>query len=196
MTKREPPRYYGVRIYRDPLGRFSFHHPTTWHEFELSDDREGVLVSPEADNPQTWFSVWISRLDLNVVAEDMEDLRVGVDEGLAALPECRIESASEEPLANLIKFERIFTFREGDVTRKRKMWMLYVDTWLMVLTYQGENEEEYAYWFPMGNYAFLRFEIPEALWFATDRDLSGLLRSDSAAEQDQAQLKTNTSQGI
>jgi hypothetical protein len=187
MTKRPPPRYYGVRTYRDPKGRFSFHYPNTWHEFELSDDREGVLVSPENEDPQTWFSVWVSRLDINVVAEDLEDLRVGVDEGLAALPECQIETASEESLGNLVKFERIFTFQESGVTRKRKMWMLYVDTWLMVVTYQGANEEEYAYWLPMGNYAFFRFDIPEALWFATDRDLTGLLRFDSVQQPDQAQ---------
>jgi hypothetical protein len=92
-----------------------------------------------------------------------------------------IESSSEEALSNLIKFERIYTFRDGDVVRKRKSWLLYVDTWLMVVTYQGATEEEYAYWLPMGNYAFFRFELPHALWFATDRDLSGALHSDPPA---------------
>jgi hypothetical protein len=176
MTQRQPPRFYGVATYADPLGRFSFRYPTTWHQFELDDQREGVMFSPEAENPQTWFSVWVSQLDANVVAEDLEDLKVGVEEGLSQLPECIVEQRSEEPLGNLIKFERIFTFREDGVTRKRRLWILYVDTWQMVVTYQGASEEEYDYWLSMGNYSFFHFTIPEALWFATDRDLSGYTR--------------------
>jgi hypothetical protein len=178
MTERPPPRYYGLTTYRDPRGRFSFQYPTTWHAFELEDNREGVMVSPEAENPQTWFSVWVNQLEFNVVAEDLEDLKGGVDEGLLQLSDMQVESASEEALSNLIKFERIYTFREGDTIRKRKSWLLYVDTWLMVVTYQGANEEEYAYWLPMGNYSFFRFELPEALWFATDRGLTGTLHSE------------------
>jgi hypothetical protein len=100
-----------------------------------------------------------------------------VDEGLAQLADCTIEVATEEPLSNLIKFERIFTFREDGVTRKRRTWILYVDTWQMVVTYQGENEEEYEYWLSMANHLFHHFVIPEALWFATDRDLSGFART-------------------
>jgi hypothetical protein len=178
MAQRPPPRFYGVRTYNDPLGRFTARSPTTWHQFELEDNREGVLFSPEAENPQTWFSVWISKLDAHVVAEDLEDLKAGVDEGLAQLPDLKIELSTEEPLSNLIKFERIYTFREGDKIRKRRMWILYVDTWQMVVTYQGENEEEYEYWLPMGNHSFHHFVIPEALWFATDRDLSGITHSE------------------
>ena len=184
MTTRQPPRFYGVATYSDPLGRFSFRYPTTWHQFELDDNREGVLFSPETENPQTWFSVWVSELDAHVVAEDLEDLQLGLDEGLAQLAECRVESKAGEPLGNLIKFERIFTFREDGVTRKRKLWLLYVDKWQMVVTWQGATEEEYEYWLSMGNYAFATFTIPEALWFATDRELLAQLshnQSDSSS---------------
>jgi hypothetical protein len=181
MTDRPPPRYYGLTTYRDPQGRFSLQYPTTWHKFELEDQREGLMLSPEPENPQTWFSVWISRLEVNVMAEDLEDLKDGVDEGLRQLPDMQLETSSEEALSNLIKFERIYTFSDGGVTRKRKSWLLYVDTWLMVVTYQGATEDEYAYWLPMGNYCFFRFELPQALWFATDRDLTGTLRSEPPA---------------
>jgi hypothetical protein len=177
MTERQPPRFYGVVTYRDPLGRFSFRYPSTWHQFELDDKRDGVLFSPEAENPRTWFSLWVSELETNVVAEDLEDLKLGLDEGLSQLSECRIEAASGEPLGNLIKFERIFTFQEDGMIRKRRLWLLYVDKWQMVLTWQGATEEEYDYWLSMGNYFFFTFEIPQALWFATDRDLSGHTRS-------------------
>ena len=33
------------------------------------------------------------------------------------------------------------------------------------------DEAAYEHWLPMGNYAYGTFQIPEALWFATDRDL-------------------------
>jgi hypothetical protein len=177
MAERPPPQFYGVRVYQDPQGRFTFRYPTGWHQFELSDDREGVLFSPDAANPLTAFSVWVQALDTRVVAEDLEDLRLGVNEGLSQFAEYTSESESEEVLGNLIKFERIFTFREDGVTRKRKTWILYVDTWQIVATWQGATEEDYSYWLPMGNYAFFMFNIPEALWFATDRDLSGHTRS-------------------
>ena len=172
MATRQPPRFTGVHTYRDPQGRFSVRFPTDWHTFELSDNRDGFMVSPEAENPQTWFAIWLMPLEHAVVAEDMEDLQRGVEEGLAQLPECNVEAASNDNLSNLLKFERIFTFRDGDAVRKRKLWILYVDKWMYVLTFQGANVEEYHYWLAMVNYSYDTFTLPEALWFATDRDLS------------------------
>ncbi len=177
MAERQPPRFRGVRVYQDPMGRFTCRYPSDWHQFDLDDNREGVMFSPEAHDPKTWYSVWVSRLDEAVVAEDLEDLRQGVNEGLSQLAECKVESESEDVLGNLIKFERIFTFREDDAIRKRKFWILYVDKWLMVLTWQGSSPEEYKYWYPMANYFFMTFNLPEVLWFATDRDLSGHTKS-------------------
>jgi hypothetical protein len=45
---------------------------------------------------------------------------------------------------------------------------------LIVIAYQGSSVEEYAYWLAMANYSYATFYLPEALWFATDRDLAGL----------------------
>jgi len=175
MSHREPPRFTGVRTYQDPLGRFSLRFPTDWLRFDLQD-REGVRYAPRADDPDTWFTVWISPLEEHVVAEDLEILREGVAEGLTRFAECTVLESSEVVLGNLIKFERIFTFRDGDALRKRKVWLLYVDTFQIVLTWQGASPEEYEYWLPMANYAFATFNLPEALWFATDRDLVGYSR--------------------
>ena len=172
--QRRPARFIGINTYNDPKGRFTFRYPTDWQQFDLADDREGVMFAPEAGDPETRFSVWISLLDEQVVAEDLEDLRLGVNEGLSSLAECKVESESEVVLGNLIKFERIFTFRENGATRKRKLWLLYVDKWLMVVTWQGATEEDYEHWFPLANYTFNTFNLPEALWFSTDRDLSQL----------------------
>jgi hypothetical protein len=161
-----------VNTYQDPIGRFNFRFPSDWHQFDI-EGREGVIYRPLLQDEQTLLSAWVSKLDVAVVAEDLDELRKGVAEGLARLEQSIVEAESEVVLGNLIKFERVYTYREGDATRKRKVWIIYVDVWLIVLTWQGSSEEEYDYWFAMANYTYHTFTIPEALWYATDRDLVG-----------------------
>jgi hypothetical protein len=149
--------------------------------------REGIGFAPEPSDPFTVFTVWASPLGQPVVAEDLETLRVGVDEGLSQLAECRIEEASEMVLGNLIRFERIYSFLDSaapdrpegspGVVRRRKQWLLYVDRWLICLTWQGATPEAYEYWFAMANHSFLTFELPQALWFFTDREMLTTPRS-------------------
>ncbi len=184
-SERPAPRFIGVDTYRDPKGRFAFRYPSNWHKFNLAEKREGVLYSPEAENPQTWFSVWVTDLKEHVVAEDLHVLRQGVEQGLAQLTECTIEQSTDDVLNNLIKFERVFTFRDGDTIRKWRQWLLYVDHWLMVITYQAENSTEYDYWYAMVNQSFVHFTLPEELWFAVDRDLAGVTRSQSPSIEPQ-----------
>src|SRR5690606_36046114 len=87
--------------------------------------------------------------------------------------------ARADTLDNLDKLERIYTFTEGGETRKRRTWALFVDKWRYVLILQGTTPEEFASRTPTGNYAFARFELPQELWFATDRDLSPYARATS-----------------
>ncbi|NWG20131.1 MAG: hypothetical protein HXY39_07350 [Chloroflexi bacterium] len=166
------PRFTGVDTYKDPLGRFTFRFPSDWHQFELDNGMEGVLFSPESENPQTFFSAWVRQLDAEAIAEDVPILQKGIAAGLEHLTDCVIESSSDDAYGNLLKFERVYTFRDGDATRKRKVWIMYVAQWQIVLTYQGRSPEAWEYWLPMGNYAFALFNIPPELWFATDRDLN------------------------
>ena len=156
--------------------------------------REGIGFAPNAEDPATVFTAWAAPLHERVVAEDLDDLREGVEEALRLLDDCQVEVATENVFGNLIRFERVYTFGErvagsqaddtgeaGDAgqtsrdapaaVRKRKQWLLYVDRWLICVTWQGSSIEEYEYWFAMANQSFLTFEIPEALWFATDREL-------------------------
>ncbi len=166
------PRFTGVATYQDPLGRFSFRYPSDWDEFELADDREGVMYAPEEpEDPKTYFAAWVSELEEQVVAEDFETLKEGIGAGLAQLPHCEVESAKDDLLSNLVKLERVYSFDDAGTTRKRRVWTLYVDKWRIVLVFQGATVDEYAYWLPMGNYAFATFDLPEALWYATDRDM-------------------------
>ncbi|GAB4114455.1 MAG: hypothetical protein Fur005_46410 [Roseiflexaceae bacterium] len=185
-TNRPTPKFTGVDTYRDPKGRFQFRFPMNWHRYDLADKREGVLFSPESSNPQNWFSVWITDLKEKIVAEDMPVLRKGVEQGLSQLSNVQVEYATDDTLQNLVKFERIFTFDQNGTTRKWRQWQLYVDRWLMVVTFQGETPAEYDYWFPIANHSFLNFVLPEALWYAVDRDLAGVNRpgTPSAASSD------------
>ena len=184
MVERPPAAFRGIDTYRDPAGKFSVRFPSDWHQFELSEERDGVMYAPAAAEPKTWFAVWTAPLEEAAVAEDLELLRDALAEGLAQLPECSVESEADDVIGNLIKFERVYTFREDGELRKRKAWIMYVAEWQMIVMYQAENLEEYEYWLAMANYLFWSFNIPEALWFATDRDLAGYGQTvDMAAEE-------------
>lgn len=173
MTERPArPQWTGVETYPDPHGRFTLRRPSNWHVFELDNNLDGVLFAPHSENPQTFISVWARKLETHVVLEDQPIVRDGVTEGLAQLPDYQLISEEDSAYGNLLKFERIYTFRDGDAIRKRRVWMMYVDVWQIVLTFQGESVDEYEYWLPMGNYTFFHFTLPPELWFATDRDLN------------------------
>jgi len=177
MAERPPPRFTGVSTYQDPLGRFSLRFPTDWNRFAV-EGRDGVQAAPTFDDPETSFTAWVTPLEVPVVAEDLDELKRGVTEGLAQLDGCAIAAEDDVVLGNLIRFERVFTFRENGATRKRKSWLVYVDTWLISLTWQGSSPEEYEYWLSMANYAFNTFNLPPGLWFAVDRDLAGKSRDE------------------
>ena len=177
MSKRPGPRFSGVRTHIDPLGRFTFRYPTGWHNFELEEGRDGVMYAPAANNPQTYFAAWTAKMEEPVVAEDFDDLRDGIAEGLNSLPGFVLEDESNDFFGNLLKFERTFTFDDNGTRRKRRLWLLYVEKWQISLTFQGETPEEYEYWLPMGNYCFSMFNLAPQLWFATDRELNGMARA-------------------
>jgi hypothetical protein len=179
--KREGPWFTSLHQYSDPLGRFTVRVPGDWTEFELTEDREGKMFSPQDDEPTTYFAVWVTQLGEHIVAEDLDALREGVEAGLAQLDGITIEESRDDLLSNLVKFERIYTFDDNGVVRKRRVWMLYVDTWTFVVVFQGETPEEYHYWLPMGNYSFSTFNIPHELWFASDRDLAHIAHPERAA---------------
>jgi hypothetical protein len=172
MLKTPPeglPHFRGVETFSDPEGRFKFRVPSDWHRTELDDEREGMMFLPDLDDPDSHISCWVTKLDGTVKAEDLPVLREGVEEGLRQLPNCAVESGTEDSYGNQVKFERVFTYGEEGL-RKRKSWFLYADVWLIVLAYQGSTPEWYDYWLPMGNYAFATMDVAEWLWFTTDPD--------------------------
>lgn len=173
--QRQPPRFSGVVVHKDRLGRYSIRYPNDWDLFiydgEAEGEHDGVTFRPNPDDPKTFFNVWIRELEQGVVAEDLDALRDGIREGLKQLPEIAIDSFVEIPIDNLLKFEMVYGFREGEATLKRKSWVLFADRWQYMLTWQGSSPEEYEYWLAMANYSFANFELPQALMFATDREM-------------------------
>jgi hypothetical protein len=162
------PHFTGIHTYRDPQGRFEFRHPWGWEESELADQLDGVIVSPEDADDETFFAVWVTALETSVEADDLRLLTQGFDAGLARLAEMVIEAGGDRTYNNIVRLERLVTFAEDGVRRKRRIWALYADRWQFVVTFQGATEAEYDYWLPMGNYCFTSFNLPYALWFATD----------------------------
>jgi hypothetical protein len=134
-----------------------------------------VLVSPQSDDPTTWFAVWATPLQDIVTAADADVLREGVDEGLYQLSRVHIESSAEQMLGNMLRFERVYSFDENGATRQRKVWMLYVYKWSLALIAQGETPEEYDYWSIMLQDCFDSFDLAPTLWFASDPDNEGKL---------------------
>lgn len=166
------PKFTGITTYADPQGRFEFRHPWEWVRSTLDDDLDGVIVRPEDDDQATHFAVWVTALPVSVVADDLEDLKAGFDEGLRGLTDLTVEHSREDTYNNIVKVERTITFTEDGVRRKRRVWAMYADTWQYIVSFQGSTVDEFAYWLPMGNYCFTAFQLPLALWFATDPSTS------------------------
>jgi len=164
------PRFTGISTFSDHLGRFEFRHPAEWFRTELDGALDGVIVGPDLADDATHFAVSVTDLGVSVVADDLPTLRDGFAEGLAALADLSVENSSDDTYNDIVKLERTLTFRDeaSGETRKRRVWSMYADHWQFAVQYQGATVEEFGYWFPMGNYCFTSFQLPLALWFATD----------------------------
>jgi hypothetical protein len=171
MTSRPGPKFVGVDTAIDRLGRFRYRVPLDWHRFEIEGQEDSMLYSPSATDTRTYIASWVNKLEFQAEADDLGMLASALNEGLAQLPDLTIEHEANDSYQNLIKLDRTYTFRENGELRKRHAWFLYVADWQITFVYQGSSPEEYEYWLPMGNTAFYHFNVAEALWFATDRDL-------------------------
>lgn len=176
----ERPRFTGTTVHEDELGRYEFRYPWDWTKSELEDDRDGVIMLPVEDDPATYFAVWVNEMELEVVADDLPDLREGFEAGLQQLGDCSIEKCDDQNYNNIVKLERIHTFTQDGVSRKRRVWALYADRWQFLVVYQGSSVEEFEYWLPMGNYCFSTFKLPQELWYATDPELTKAPAGDSS----------------
>lgn len=186
---RETPKWTGILTHRDPKGRFSVRFATDWAWFDIDrpwnvDDArcEGVGAAPNPEDPASVLEMWVAPLGFAVREGDFAELRDSVETSLANLDRCQVLGSEDIVIDNLIKFVRVYTFREGDVTRKRQQWLIYAHTWLFSLTWQGSSVEEYEYWYAMANQSFHTLEMPQELMFATDRDFADAYQASDPTE--------------
>ena len=152
------PAFEGLVLEQNEQWRYYFWYPKGWHRYDLSDGRVGALCSPQIE-PTTFFSVEAQALPVSVQPDDLDALREGVQEGLAQLPGLDVESAQESCAGGLIAFERIYTFQDGGVIRKRRIRLLYSADKLYSLISQGGSEQAYARYLSMLNYCQLTFQL-------------------------------------
>jgi hypothetical protein len=153
------PAFEGLNLEQNEEWRYHFWYPKGWYRYDLADGKTGVLCSPNAQNPSTYFSVETQRLPVAARPEDVDVLRQGIEEGLSSLPGFSLESAEESSSGARLTFERVFTFQDGDVVRKRRIRLVYVGATLYSLIAQGEDEHAYTYWLSMLNYCYRTFDL-------------------------------------
>ncbi len=132
------------------------------------NEATSTTVGPERVDEATHFAIAVRDLEVTVTADDLPLLREGFDEGIAALPGVSVEDSSDNTYNDIVKLERVLAFGDGGEARKRRVWSMYADHWQFIVLFQGATVDEYHYWLPMGNYCFTSFQLPMALWFATD----------------------------
>jgi hypothetical protein len=158
-TSSDRPAFEGLVLAQDAEWRYHFWYPKGWHRYELTGGREGMLCSPQAEDPTTFFSVHVQKLDTTVGPDDVDALREGIAEGLSQLPGLSIESVTSSQAAGQLTFERVYTFVDGTVTRKRRIRLIYAGSRLYSLMSQGSTVDEYERWLSMLNYCHLTFRL-------------------------------------
>ena len=144
------PVFTGLVAHRDQTFNYSFFLPLGWYRLELEGAGEnGVFYAPSLDDPLTGFSAEARDLGTMVTSDDLPALRVGFLSGLRKLTGSKIESQEAEAIGSLITMEARQTYRDGAVTRKRWVRLLYQGTTQVRLVAQGATVEAFEYWLPM-----------------------------------------------
>lgn len=153
------PAFTGITSYHDPGGRFSFRYPWDWHRDRLDQDRDGVMLRPDPDEPATYVAAWISPLPTTISAADLIVLKDGFDTGLRNLPSLSVIAATDEAFDDSIRLERVVRFSEDGTTRQRRIWAIYTGAMQLVIIFQGRSPDIYEYWLPMGNYCYATLDL-------------------------------------
>ena len=148
-----PPSFTGLLLHREPRLGYSFFVPDGWHRQDVEGavglESPTVMYVPSLDDSLTGFSVEGRDLGLEVTSDDFPSLQAGFLSGLRKMPRSRLESHEGESIGPLITLEARHTFRDGSVTRKRWVRLLYQRSIQVRLIAQGSTVEEFDYWLPM-----------------------------------------------
>src|SRR5579884_2410293 len=144
------PTFTGLVVHRDLTYRYSFFVPDGWYRLELeASTGNGVFYAPALDDPLTGFSADARDLQTEITPDDLPILRAGFLSGLRKMPHSIVESHEAEAVGRLITMEARHTYRDGAVTRKRWVRLLYQGSIQVRLVAQGATIERFNYWLPM-----------------------------------------------
>jgi hypothetical protein len=142
------PAFTGLVVHRDPAVGFSLLLPDGWRRLDLPDGG-GSLYTPDQDDPTTGLEVSGQDLGTEVHARDLRAIRRGFLSGLRQLAGCQIEQQEDTAIGALLTLEARLTYRDGEVTRKRWVRLLYQGRTQIRLLAEGSSVERFAYWEPM-----------------------------------------------
>ncbi|MBI1295959.1 hypothetical protein GC175_13480 [bacterium] len=149
----------GLALHNDRYLGFSLMYPSAWHQFQWLDGRRGVLYGPVFNDNSTIFAVAIQDLGIVVNQRDVKDLHVGFIAGIGRLDESRIETQRQWQSGVQIGMEARYTFREGEIVRKRWVRVFYQDTRQLTITAQAATQDEFAHWLSTFQTAMNNFRI-------------------------------------
>lgn len=163
------PSFTGLRLHRDKALGYSFFVPLDWYALELETATgNGAMYAPAADDPRTSFSAEGRDLGTIVNGVDLAALEAGFLVGIRKLPRSIIESSEAEAIGRLLTMEAHHTFRQGRVTQKRWVRLLYQDAVQVRLVAQGATVEQFDYWLPMFFQSMRTFQFGD--WAASLRE--------------------------
>ena len=167
-TRTGRPRFTGVTSFADALGRFEFRHPSDWFRSDLEGGRDGVIVGPDPADDATHFAVAVTDLGVQVTAADSETCARASRTESQDCPTSVSKASRTTRTTTSSSWSGRSPSPRAAWSASVGSWALYADHWQFAVEFQGSSPAEFHYWLPMGNYCFMSFQLPLALWFATD----------------------------
>jgi hypothetical protein len=164
---RRPARFTGITTYVDPRGRYTFRYPSDWPAIANAEG-DGAAFVPNAGDPDTVLISHASELSRPVDSRDLVMLSRQVDAEVGRLPDAVIRERNDEAIGEVLRLERVVSFRDGATGRERKIRVLFAGSWQLELSWQGATTDDYDYYLPQANYAFTWFTLAPFLWSAFD----------------------------
>jgi hypothetical protein len=152
------PAFSGMTHYCDEVGGFCLWLPNDWHTFPQRGDFVAVKFSPYPNDPATYISAEKFITRQNGTEAELPRLREAFLQPIQALSGVEIETHSESLATSLSIFEARFTFLDGASLRKRWVKTGYKGSAVLVLTAQGRDPGDFAYWLPIFTNILLNVE--------------------------------------
>jgi hypothetical protein len=118
VAQRRPARFTGIATYVDPRGLYTFRYPSDWTQI-ANTDGDGVAFVPNEDDPRTVITSYASQISWAVGSRDLALLGRQVDGEIGRLPDAVIRERNDEAIGEVLRLDRVVSFRDGDQSWKR-----------------------------------------------------------------------------